>query len=257
MSLLESDYAQRAAPPGSMRYFSLLYTPREQRELVMSLFVIDAEVRASIDAPHEVAHTRLQWWRAEIDRLINRNAQHPATQALQRSLPASDFSVLHEFLVSADMDLARMTYNSAAELHVYLERSGGTLLSLLTDDTALARRIGALVRRTETLRDLAMDARAGRIYWSLDDLEQRGIPLDSLRGPATPALKAIVADEIARWQQADDSTTGAPRPLAVLAALHIKLLDRMRRSADDVFSTRHELGPLEKVWTAWRAARRS
>ena len=82
--MLDPDYINRAAPPGSMRYFALLYAPVEQRELLTALFVIDAEIRASAtQVAHEVAHTRLQWWRAEVDRLINRNAQHPATQVVQ------------------------------------------------------------------------------------------------------------------------------------------------------------------------------
>ena len=54
-----------------MRYFALLYTPAEHRDALSALFVIDTELRDSAaSASHDVAHTRLQWWRAEIDRLV-------------------------------------------------------------------------------------------------------------------------------------------------------------------------------------------
>jgi phytoene synthase len=96
MTPLDTDYIQRAAPPGSMRYFALLYAQPKQRDLLTALFVVDAEIRASaVQVAHEVAHARLQWWRAEIDRLVNRNAQHPATQLLQTAQPKADFSALH------------------------------------------------------------------------------------------------------------------------------------------------------------------
>ena len=167
--MLDPDYINRAAPPGSMRYFALLYTPAGQRELLTALFVIDAEIRASAtQVAHEVAHTRLQWWRAEIDRLINRNTQHPATQVVQAALPTADFSILHELLVAADMDVARMTYNNSSELNGYLERSGGVILEfaaqgLRNASRQYARKLGGLIRRVETLRDLVMEARAGRV----------------------------------------------------------------------------------------------
>src|SRR3954467_5383951 len=103
----------RAAPVGSMRYFALLYTPPELREAVTALFVIDAEIRESAQSPnHDVAHTRLQWWRQEIDRLTNNNSQHPAARILQAQaqFDRKRFAKLHELIVAADMDLARMTY---------------------------------------------------------------------------------------------------------------------------------------------------
>jgi len=257
MTVLDPDYTNRAAPPGSMRYFALLYTSSAQRDLLTALFVIDSEIRASArQVAHEVAHTRLQWWRAEIDRLINRNAQHPATQVVQASLPNADFAVLHELLVAADMDVVRMTYNNATELNAYLERSGGTPWQLVNAN-ADAPRVGALIRRVETLRDLVVDARDGRIYWPLDELAAAHIPIDELHsGKTSDALRALVAVECARIRTAFGTVSG-PRPLVVLAQLHSKLLARIERANHDVFTQRHELGPLEKTWTAWRAARRS
>jgi hypothetical protein len=52
--------------------------------------------------------------------------------------------------------------------------------------------------------------------------------------------------------------TSAPaplRPLAVLGALHRRLLDRIAAQDFDVARSRIELGPIEKPWVAWRTAR--
>ena len=52
------------------------------------------------------------------------------------------------------------------------------------------------------------------------------------------------------------ASVSAPlRPLAVLAALHRRLLDRIAARNYDVAGSRIELGPIEKPWIAWRTAR--
>jgi len=256
------DYLNRAAPPGSMRYFALQYTTPEQRAALQALFVIDSEISASVNAAHEVAHTRMQWWRSEIDRLVNRNAQHPATKSLQSMLPDADFSQLHELLAAADMDLAHMTYNTAAELDAYLARSS-TALHFAADNTAQARELASWIRRVETLRDLAADIHDGRLYWPLDELDTAGVTLDALRaGKMTDAIRKVIATETQRlddrYRALQKQSTGpALRPLAVLAELHLKLLRRIAGADYDVLTQRHEVGPLQKVWTAWRAARQA
>jgi phytoene synthase len=253
MTVLDADYINRAAPPGSMRYFALQYAEPTQRDALTALFVIDNEIRASVHAAHEVAHTRLQWWRAELDRLTNRNAQHPAAKVLQTTLPDADFSSLHELLVAADMDLARMTYNTADELAAYLVRSSAAL-HFATDANASA--LATVIRRVETIRDLAIDTRAGCVYWPLDELDAAGVALDALRtNRMTDAIRALLANEVQRLEAQFETLQTSTRPLAVVAQLHRKLLRQIAKSDYDVFAQRHELRPLQKVWTAWRAAR--
>jgi phytoene synthase len=277
MSDLDDSHVNRAAPPGSMRYFSLLYAPEPKRAAVQALYVIDAEIRQSAQsANHDVAHTRLQWWRAEVDRLVNGSPQHPATRVLKdyAGTGLGAFAKLHEALVAADMDLARMTYSNQQELRAYCSRSGGAIAELIAlqlaapepldePSRAAANRIGVGVRESEILRDLRQDACDGRIYLPLDELQRTAVELDSLRGrevtpQLTEALKSFhraVNDDLQPPVVAQRN--GALRPLLVLAALHARLLDRIAQRRYDVASERVELGPIEKPWIAWRAARRS
>src|SRR4030095_1501878 len=149
-----------------MRYFSLLYAPENRRDQLWALYVIDAELRESAQsANHDVAHTRLQWWRAEIERLVNGSPQHQATRLLNDSgVERASFAKLHEAAVAADMDLARMTYSNMGEVRAYSSRSGGAIQELMAaqlvapaplDETvrAIANRIGVGVRQSEMLRD--------------------------------------------------------------------------------------------------------
>jgi len=267
----------RAAPPGSMRYFALLYTPPEKRDAVTALFVVDAEIRESAQsANHDVAHTRLQWWRQEIDRLVNDNAQHPAARILAASgAERRSFAKLHELIAAADMDLARMTYLNAGELRAYCARSGGgigelvaaQLVASLDDATRTAsNRLGALIRATEVVRDVRQDAYDGRLYLTLDRLEHHGVKHDDLRSKdlSTQARALLretaqkTLDEIeATLASIPASSRAYLRPLFVLAGLHAALLRQIARVDYQVGASRIELGPIRKPWTAWRYARRA
>jgi phytoene synthase len=280
LSSLDESLINRSAPPGSMRYFSLLYTPPEQRDAVTALYVIDAEIRESAQSVnHDVAHTRLQWWRQEIDRLANGNPQHPATRILgsQPAAMRGNFARLHELIAAADMDLARMTYLNMTELRAYGARSGGAIQELiagvLVSPNALeqparlaANRIGAGIRQTEMLRDVRQDAHDGRLYVPLDELEKGKVGLDALRAREVSAdVKAVLgrfcasiaADLEAAMTSFPPGIRSHLRPLLVMAALHRRLLMRIAGRNYEIASQRIELGPIEKSWVAWRAARRA
>jgi phytoene synthase len=262
-----------------MRYFAVLYTPPAKRQIATAIFVIDAEIRESAQsANHDVAHTRLQWWRQEIDRLINANAQHPATRVL--SLATKDhraFAKLHELIVAADMDLARMTYANDAELRAYCARSGGAVAEMFVtmlaapgevDDTtrAIANRIGALVRATEIVRDARQDAYDARMYVPLDLAERQGLTHEQLRSKEIPPAGRTALAAMSQQIRDDMATSLASiptqmqayfRPLYVLGQLHSVLLKRIADRNFEVGAERIELGPIRKSWTAWRAARRA
>jgi phytoene synthase len=272
--MLESSLINRAAPPGSMRYFSVLYAPEEKQQSLYALYVIDAEIRESAQsANHDVAHTRLQWWRGEVDRLVNGNPLHPATRVLA-ALGGSQasYAKLHEFLAAADMDLARMTYLNARELRAYCARSGGVIQELIAERLlapeplseearAFANRIGVGVRQCEMLRDVRQDAYDGRLYLPLDQLDRHGIGIEELRAPeVAPAVKAALREfhAMAREELAPPETPQpALRPLVVLGALYRRLLDLIAARDYEVATERIELGPVEKPWVAWRAALRA
>jgi phytoene synthase len=270
---LDDSLVNRAAPPGSMRYFSLLYAPENKREQLLALYVIDAEIRESAQsANHDVAHTRLQWWRAEIDRLVNGSPQHPAMRVLNDSLgERTSFAKLHETIVAADMDLARMTYSNMGELRAYASRSGGAIQELAAAQLvaplpldaavrAIANRIGIGVRQSEMLRDLRQDAYAGRVYLPQERLTRHNVTLEDMRGREVAAhLKAALREfKDAVSEELRSALASAPaslRPLAVLGALHRRLLDRIAKQDFNVAASRIDLGPIEKPWVAWRTAR--
>jgi phytoene synthase len=128
--------------------------------------------------------------------------------------------------------------------------------------------VGIGIRMTEILRDLRQDAWDGRIYLPLDLLERHDIHYERLRTRDMDAsvralLETFAAGAREALHHASAATpevpaeqAGALRAVRVLGALHERLLDRIAARRYDVASQRIELGPIEKPWLAWRAARR-
>jgi phytoene synthase len=269
--------SERGAPPGSLRYFAVLFAPPATRPVLEALYDFEAEVRDTIDnSSHEAAHARVQWWRGEIDRLVAGRASHPIAIALQpvRVRRDVDLGMLHETLVAADLELARMTYQSWAELEAYCVRAAGALQTIaaavlagdraVTDDERrFAVALGRAQRQAEMIRDVRRDLRRGRLYLPLEVLEPAKITPTELQQPTPPAsLDALIAGWRTRVAGAlaelpgslpERSHRAAQRHGLVLGALHARLLAETagRTGGDDV---RVELGPFARLWTAWRTA---
>ena len=269
--------SERGAPPGSLRYFAVLFAPPASRPVLEALYDFEAEIRDTIDSgSHEAAHARVQWWRGEIDRLVAGRATHPIAIALQtvRERRDVDLGLLHETLVAADLDLARMTYQSWSELEAYCFRAAGALQTIaaavlagdraVTDDERrFATALGRAQRQAEMIRDVRRDLRRGRLYLPLEVLEPAGITPTELQRPTPPvSLGALIASWRTRVAGALAELPGslperthraAQRHGLVLGALHARLLEETARrtGGDDV---RVELGPFARLWTAWRTA---
>ena len=164
-----------------------------------------------------------------------------------------------------------MTYSNMGELRAYCSRSGGAIQELMAaqlvapaplDDSnrAIANRLGSGVRQSEILRDLRQDASrrprlpaAGSTHRAQRDAEDlRDREVAPRLKTALREYRDAVKDEL---QAALAVTSRQLRPLAVLAALHRRLLDRIAANNYDVATARIDLGPIEKPWVAWRAAR--
>jgi phytoene synthase len=269
------DMLQRAAPPGSLRHFAVMYAPPAARPLLAALYAFDAEIEDTVVATnHDIAHTRLQWWRGEIDRLLNGQPQHPVTRALLplRDMARDQMPLLHERMVAADVDLARMTFASRGELDAYRYLAGGALQTLAAaacrlgtptaSESGFARALGAAVVGVESLRDLRPRILAGRLPFPLDELEASSIAPESiLRGEPPSSLSSVLDatrsglhDELARLPALlPASEQPVQRHGLVLAALHARLLERIDHRRE-IARTRAEVPPWSRLWTAWRTA---
>jgi phytoene synthase len=259
-----------------MRYFAVLFAAEHARRRLHALYALEAELRDTVaSANHDIAHTRLQWWREELEGLARGQARHPVTKLLAASEARgrSDLGGLRDLADAAALDLACYGYEDWSQLESYCRRAGGALqlaiaaslaapAALAEHERDFALRLGTAVRQTEILRDFALDLSRGRMYLPLGALAEAG--LDARRAAAQledPALRDMLTAWRTRVAAELDALPALLDPLRrrrqthglVLGALHRRLLDRIS-FAELSTVRRPELPPVTRLWTAWRTA---
>jgi 15-cis-phytoene synthase len=261
----------RAPEPGPARALACLYSPPAQRELLQALCALEREIGASL-APgleHQVAHTRLSWWREECQRCIEGMATHPITRVLAARLPPHARRGLNGLVDTAIWDLAAATFETRRELLAYCERWSAamilswTQLAAPTADAGALRALGAALRETELLLQLPTEARAGRVRLPLDELERAQVPLAALASPPWPQPLAQLLQE--RYT-AVRATLGTPlaaapgRPALRALAAWSGLAEAQAQRAAGCLPHAPPAGArptLRDAWRAWRSARRA
>jgi phytoene synthase len=266
-----------ASPEASAaRTLALLYSTVAERPVLAALWAIEKEIGASLRSglDHQVAHSRLAWWREECTRCAAGQPRHPLTRSLRAALPPGATGALGGLtglVDAAAWDLAAATFGTRRELRAYCERWAGAVIAPLLElaapaaPSATARELGAALRELELLAHLARDARAGRLRLPLDELAAlRAEPAAVARPPWPPPLAARLRERHqelrAALGAAVRSLTPAVQPAlrgllvwAALACAHSRRAAQ-RLPAAPAGSDHHS--PLD-AWRAWRAARRA
>ncbi|HUA88832.1 MAG TPA: squalene/phytoene synthase family protein, partial [Steroidobacteraceae bacterium] len=179
-----------------IRRLAVLYCPGRQRTVLADLLAIEGEIRAGIDhgLDHQVAHTRLGWWREECERVSEGRPLHPLTRSLRAHLPpAVRLDGLVALVDLAAWDLARATFDTRLELAGYCARWSGAIFGTLAAaaqpgaDPAPVLAVGRALRELEFLNSLAREARAGLLRLPLEELAAAGVAPEALQQPAWAA----------------------------------------------------------------------
>jgi 15-cis-phytoene synthase len=252
-----------------------LYSSTVQRAALAMLAELEREIGASLGPglDHQVAHTRLAWWREECVRTAQGSPAHPLMRelaALFAPLGPAPLAGLAGFVDTAVWDLSCATFDTRRELTGYCERWSGAmivpLVSLASPDAAAAqaRALGVSLREIELLLALAADARSGRLRFPLDELERAHLSPESLAQPPwPPALTALLRQRHrelrASLGAALEALSPAARPalrgLIVWATLACVASARAEQRLPQESTARDHHAPLD-AWRAWRAARR-
>ena len=123
--------------------------------------------------------------------------------------------------------------------------------------------LGHALQLTNILRDVAEDARGGRIYLPEEDLGRFGVDADDLLagrpGPGfLPLMQFQAGRARGRFAAAipPASDARALLPAEIMKALYIKILGRLETTGFPVFRHKVRLGKLEKIAVAASVALR-
>ncbi|HEY0295596.1 MAG TPA: presqualene diphosphate synthase HpnD [Bordetella sp.] len=268
------DYCQdKAAKSGSSFYYAFLFLPSERRRAITALYAFCREADDVVDEAREesVARIKLAWWRTQIDKMFDGAPDHPVTRALQPHLQA--FGITRERLLAIidgmEMDLDQSRYLDWPGLRKYCWLAAGVVGELsagifgYTDPRSLeyAGKLGVAFQLTRIIRDVGDDARRGRIYLPVDDLQQFQVKAaDILNGVYSERFTALMRFQAERARGLYREAVGllpeadrrAQRPGLIMAAIHHDLLAEIERDGWQVLHQRISLTPMRKLWLAWK-----
>jgi 15-cis-phytoene synthase len=264
---------QKAARSGSSFYYSFLFLPPPRRRAITALYAFCREVDDTVDDATDagLARTRLDWWRSEVDRLFAGDPQHPVSRALAPHLQVYPISrrQLNEIIDGMQMDLEQTRYLDFEGLQLYCHRVAGVVGELAagifgaTQDATMeyARELGLAFQLTNIIRDVGEDARKGRVYLPVEDLQQYSVPVhEILSCTHSDRLVELLRFEAARARQhyqrafsaLPETDRRAQRPGLMMAAIYSTLLEEIERDGFQVLRQRVSLTPIRKLWLAWK-----
>ncbi|APR05567.1 presqualene diphosphate synthase HpnD [Thauera chlorobenzoica] len=266
------DYCQdKAAQSGSSFYYSFMFLPAERRRAITALYAFCREVDDVVDECHDpaLAQSTLEWWRQEVDRIYAGTPTHPVGQALQDVLGRFQLprEQLLEIIDGMAMDLTQTRYADFKALQLYCYRVASVVGLLAAEifgyqdrrTLKYAHDLGMAFQLTNIIRDVGEDARRGRIYLPVEDLQRFGVPAkDLLEARHSDAFRELMAFQAGRAEHFYDQAFAqlpkidrkAQRPGLVMAAIYRTLLREIAADGFQVLDRRTSLTPLRKVWLA-------
>ena len=218
-----------------------------------------------------VARMKLAWWRNEVAALYHGRPQHPVARALSEVAPRFRLgeAQLMEIIQGMEMDLDNTSYSDFGALRLYCHRVAG-VVGLLSAEIfgyqdrrtlEYAADLGLAFQLTNIIRDVGEDARRGRIYLPLDELQRFEVSVEDIeRGRETAGFHRLMEFQIERaLSYYRDAFAKLPavdrrsqRAGIIMAAIYQTLIEEIQRDGCRVLTQRVALTPIRKLWIAWK-----
>ena len=261
------------ADSGTSFYWGMRLLPAVKREAMFAIYAFCREVDDIADSDASPASKRagLALWRAEVEALYAGHPSRPTSLALAApierfGLPRAEFDAMIDGM---EMDAEAMRAPPMAMLERYCRCVAGAVgvLSVRVfgarapDREAGAVALGDALQLTNILRDLAEDARFGRLYLPRELLRRHGIasddPAEVLRDPALPAVcRELAARAAARFDAADRwlarEDRHEMRPALIMRGVYRRTLERLIAKDWQQLDPPVRLGKAERLWVAIR-----
>jgi phytoene synthase len=257
---------QKTAQSGSSFYYSFLFLPPERRRAITALYAFCREVDDTVDEASDQSVAR-----SEVSTMYKGTPTHPVMLALQPHLAPYDLKEEHLQAVidGMEMDLDQSRYLDFPGLRKYCWHVAGVVGILsasifgVTDPRTLqyAEKLGLAFQLTNIIRDVGEDARKGRIYIPVNELQQFNVTAaDLLNARHSEKFEALMKFQADRARACYDEAFAllpkqdrrAQRPGLMMAAIYRTLLDEIERDGFHVLTQRISLTPLRKLWLAWK-----
>ncbi|HEY9281576.1 MAG TPA: squalene/phytoene synthase family protein, partial [Eoetvoesiella sp.] len=167
------------------------------------------------------------------------------------------------------MDLDQTRYLDWPGLRKYCWHAAGVVGELSAgifgytqpETLVYAEKLGLAFQLTNIIRDVGDDARRGRIYLPVDDMQKFDVKASEIiNGEHSDRFVALMHFQSERARQyyreavqtLPDADRRAQRPGLLMAAIYHALLEEIERDNFQVLDQRISLTPIRKFWLAWK-----
>jgi phytoene synthase len=222
-----------------------------------------------------IGRTRHAWWQKELASLFGGEPAHPVTKAIaahQANTPVLDEqgrASIENLVDGFSMDLDQARYLDWPGLRRYLDNVGGAFALIIArasarrpdDASGWANSLGTALTLAERVAEVGDDARHGRIYLPIDELQRLNVTAaDLINRKYSDAFTDLMRFQTGRAREALKQSLAAipsderatQRVLRTQAALSLALLDEIERENFQVLHQRVALTPIRKLWISWR-----
>jgi phytoene synthase len=268
------DKAQRS---GSSFYYAFMFLPPPRRLAMTAFYAFCREVDDVVDDVHDpgVAATKLAWWRREVDAAFAGNPSHPVLKALLPHVAAYDIrrDHLQDVIGGCQIDLDQSRFLDWPGLARYCHLVAGVVGEVASNvmgrtqpqTLEFAHRLGLAMQLTNIIRDVGDDARRGRIYLPISELQQFDVKAHEILKRDAPwgysdRFTALMRFQAERAHRAYDEALAhlpeadraSQKPALMAANIYRRLLREIEAGGFQVLHQRISLTPLRKLWIACR-----
>ncbi len=272
------QYVQdKAAGSGSSFYYAFLFLPAQRRAAITAFYAFCREVDDVVDETADVgvAATKLQWWLKEVQQAFAGTPTHPVMKALMPL--AATYGITQDHLQAViegcQIDLEQTRFLDLAGLQRYCHLVAGVVGEVAASifgqtqqaTTAYAHKLGLALQLTNIIRDVGDDARRGRIYLPVSELQRFDVKAHELLKREAPwgysdRFQVLMRFQAERAHASYDAAMDllpeadrvAQKPGLMMANIYRALLRDIEAQGFQVLHQRTSVTPLRKLWIATR-----
>jgi phytoene synthase len=249
-------------------YYSFLLLPKPKREAINIVYawcriaddIVDEE--ASVAAKHQ----SLLQWAKEFELGLSGNSRFHLVNTLSQIIKRFSIPLLHfdDLIKGMEMDLVKSRYETFEDLKLYCYRVASTVGLICTEifgykhDGAkiYAENLGIALQLTNIMRDVATDAKKGRIYLPQRDMDYFGYSEEELfAGKYNVKFKRLMMYQAERarsyFAEAIKHLSNEDRPLFIAALImqeiYFRLLLDIEKAEYNVFARRIKVSTVKKL----------
>ena len=267
----------KAAHSGSSFYYAFRFLPPPRRAAITAFYAFCREVDDVVDEVNDasLAAAKLAWWRKEVASAFAGQPSHPVMLALAPHIGPYEMQAeqLLAVIDGCQMDLDQTRYLDFAGLARYCHRVAGVVGEVAANifgrsdarTVAYAHRLGLAMQLTNIIRDVGEDARRGRIYLPIDELQRFDVKSSELLERKPPwgyseRFGALMRFQAERAHRSYDEALAllpsadrrSQRPGLMMANIYRTLLREIEADDFKVLHQRIALTPVRKLWIAMR-----